>query len=70
MWKLGMETGKDGPPTESQGSVWTPVQNLALDLNNSLGLKILTHLKLTTLKQRLNLNNLRKILWNLLQSQQ
>lgn len=39
------EKNKGGPLTELQVSTWSPVQNLALDLNSSLCLKSLTALK-------------------------
>lgn len=39
---------KEDLPVELQGSEWSPLSNLALDLTNVLGLKVLTALKLNS----------------------
>lgn len=48
---------KEDLPVELQGSEWSPLSNLALDLTKVLGLKVLTALKLNSTQ---SINNLTK----------
>lgn len=46
MGRVKMKSNEEDLPNESQGSEWTPLPNLATDLNDSLGLKLLPACKL------------------------